>query len=383
MRRSIVILGALGVVLLTTAALWLLVAPGALVTYPDDLNKTAVAKGTVSLYVDPDTGAPTGAPQTLPLSIERNLRVVESTGSEAVVLETSTEQIGPQTPLELRHQYVIDRSTLKNLADPQAYAYAPDNVTDRSGAYSINLPFATGDGPYPLWKNETGTSYAFRQSGDEVERNGLTLTPMSGRLTGVAATDAYIEQLKRAGIRTQTTLTELAPQIGIDPAVITDQLLPALSSADRATIQAALTAPAPINYLVSVHTRLLVEPTTGAIVSLDHIDQTLSALPDLSSLEGLAAILAKPQYADEEIVQTTLRTVNGLTGMLPVAVMKFEYGQTPASVANFAAYTQDKATQINLIQKWIPLAIAGIGMTAAIIAAVMLIAGPSRTRVAA
>jgi hypothetical protein len=52
-------------------------------------------------------------------------------------------------------------------------------------------------------------------------------------------------------------------------------------------------------------------------------------------------------------------------------------------VANFAAYTQDKATQINLIEKWIPLAIAGIGMTAAIIAAVMLIAGPSRTRVAA
>ena len=35
----------------------------------------------------------------------------------------------------------------------------------------------------------------------------------------------------------------------------------------------------PIQYFVSVDTRLLVEPTTGAIVSLDHIEQTLSALP--------------------------------------------------------------------------------------------------------
>ena len=337
MRRPIVILGALGVVLLATAALWLLFAPGVLVKYPDDLNKTAVAKGTVSVYVDPETGAPAPAPQTLPLSIERNLRVVESTGSEAVVLETSTEQIGPQAPLELRHQYVIDRSSLKNLGDPHAYAYTPANVADRSGAYSINLPFSTGDGPYSVWKNETGTSYAFRQSGEEIERHGLTLRPMTGRIDSAIATDAYIEQLAGQGIRKEATVEQLAPQIGIDPAVVTEQLLPALSSADRASVQALLAAPVPIQYFVSVDTRLLVEPTTGAIVSLDHIEQTLSALPDLSGLAGLPALLSKPQYADEEVVQATLQTVKGLTGALPVAVMKFEYGQTPASVADIAA----------------------------------------------
>ena len=56
---------------------------------------------------------------------------------------------------------MIDRGSLENLADPQAYAYTESNVVDRSGAYSINLPFSTGDGPYRFWKNETGTTYAF------------------------------------------------------------------------------------------------------------------------------------------------------------------------------------------------------------------------------
>jgi hypothetical protein len=383
MRRPIVILGALGVVLLTTAALWFVFAPGALVKYPDDLNKTAVAKGTVSVYVDPETGAPAPAPQTLPLSIKRNLRVVESTGSEAVVQETSTEQIGPQAPVELRNQYVVDRSSLKNLADPQAYAYTTVNVTDRSDAYSINLPFATGDGPYSVWKNETGSTYAFRQSGAEVERNGLTLQPMTGRIESAEATDAYVEQLAGQGIRKEASFEQLAPQVGIDPAAVTEQLLPALSSADRSAVQAMLTQPVPIKYFVSVDTRLLVEPTTGAIVSLDHIEQTLSALPDLSGLAGLATILAKPEYADQEVVQATLQTVKGLTGALPVAVMKLEYGQTPASVADIASYTEAKASKIDLVEQWIPLMLAIFGVVTLIAAVVMRVTTRTRARVAA
>jgi multidrug efflux pump subunit AcrA (membrane-fusion protein) len=47
MRRPIIIFGVLGVVLLAAAALWSLFAPAQLVKYPDDLNQTAVAMGTV------------------------------------------------------------------------------------------------------------------------------------------------------------------------------------------------------------------------------------------------------------------------------------------------------------------------------------------------
>src|SRR4051794_16611549 len=123
MRRPIIVLGTTGVALLAVALLWALLAPGQLVKYPNDLNKTAVAKGTVTLYVDPATGAPATAPQTLPLAIRRNLKVVASTGAQATVQETSTERIGPAAPVTLLQRYVIDRASMKNVPNRSAYAY--------------------------------------------------------------------------------------------------------------------------------------------------------------------------------------------------------------------------------------------------------------------
>jgi hypothetical protein len=369
MRRSTVVVGAVGLVLLAAAAVWLLLAPGALVKYPDDLNKTAVAKGTITVYVDPATGAPLPAPQRAPLAIRRNLRVVSSTGSEATVQETSSEQIGARPAQKLLQRYVVDRSSLKNRADPQAYAYTPRNITDRSGVYSINLPFATGDGPYPIWKNETATTYQFQKSGADLELYGLTLKPMIGRLPRTRASQAYIAQLAPEGIRSEMTIAQLAPQLqsmGIDPQALAGQLLPALTAPDRAAAQKLLAAPVPIKYFVAADTRLLVEPTTGAIVSLDGIDQTLSALPDLTGLARLGAILSKPQYASNEAVQGTLSALKGLEGALPVAMMRLKYSQTPASVADIAAYTKDKAGAVRTVETTIPLLLSLLGATALI-----------------
>ena len=75
MRRPIIVLGSVGTLFLLVAAVWLAFAPGQLVKYPDDLNQTAVAKGTVTLYLDPATGAPVSSPQALPRTIPRNQRV--------------------------------------------------------------------------------------------------------------------------------------------------------------------------------------------------------------------------------------------------------------------------------------------------------------------
>jgi hypothetical protein len=381
MRRPIAILGAIGVVLFAAAGLWLLIAPGALVKYPDDLNKTAVATGTMTLYLDQETGAPAAAPTRLPLTIRRNLRVVQSTGSQATVQETSTEQIGPDSSAKLVQSYVIDRGSLENLADPAAYAYAPTNVTNRSGAYSINLPFDTGDGPYRIWKNETASAYTFQVSGEEVERHGLTLQPMTGHLENAPAAQAYVDQLAvQAGLTKEKPLAELAPMVGLDPEALAGQLAPELSSADRAALEAMLAAPVPFKFFVTVDTRLLVEPTTGAIVSLDRIEQTLSGLPDLSNLAGLGAMLSKPEYADSEVVQSTLTAVKGLTGALPVAAMKLEYGQTPASVADIAAYTEDMADGIQLVKVVIPATLGFLGLLTLLGAAALAVPRVSRVK---
>ena len=47
---------------LVAMGLWLLIAPGQLVKYPSDLDKHAVAEGTVSLFVEPETSTARAEP---------------------------------------------------------------------------------------------------------------------------------------------------------------------------------------------------------------------------------------------------------------------------------------------------------------------------------
>ena len=158
MRRATKIVALIGASLAVLAGLWLLVAPGQLVKYPSDLDNTAVATGSLTLFIDPATATTRSAPQVLPLDIQRHVYVVESSGSQATVQEKSVEKIGPLPAQTLQQRYVLDRNSLENLKSDQAYAYTPANVTNRAPFYSINFPFGTGSGPYKLWKNETGTA---------------------------------------------------------------------------------------------------------------------------------------------------------------------------------------------------------------------------------
>jgi hypothetical protein len=374
MRRATKIVAAIGACLLVAMGLWLIIAPGQLVKYPSDLDKTAVAQGTVSLFIDPETATPRSEPLTMPLDIRRHVRVVESSGSEATIQETSTEQIGPLPEQTLEQRYVIDRGTLENIESPTAYAYAPDNVTNRSPHYSINLPFGAGSGPYEVWKNETGSAYVFQQDGGEVERDGVTLIPMTGSLTNVPVIPAYVEQLGGQGIAKALTAEQMSAQLkaqGIDLEAVTEQILPAMTDAQRTIARTALAQAVPVRYYVSVKTRLLVEPTTGAIVSLDSIDQTLSAAPDLQGFANLAEMLDSPRLADLPAVKQLGDSLAALAAPEPVNVLNLKYGQTPESVAVLAADSKDKAAGITLVKRTIPLTIGILGALALAAAAVM------------
>ena len=379
MRTSSKVLIAIGAVLAVLAGLWLLIAPGQLVKYPNDLDKTAVATGKFTLFVDPATGAPRSSPQVLPLTINRRLHVVSSDGSQAVVQEDDIEKIGPLPQQDLQQRYVISRTSMENLASNQSYAYAPANIVNRAPAYSINLPFDTGAGPYEIWKNEVGRSYTFRQTGDKVTSNGLTLIPLQGELTNVPAKPYYLDQLRALGLPTQTTIAKLAPQLkalGLDPAQLSATLLPKLTPADRAAVQTALGQPIGLAYVVSVKTQLLVEPTTGAIVSLHNINQTLGVHPSFAALGQLGAILTKPQYQSVPAVKTAAAALAQLATSPPTAkVFNLAYGQTPASVANIASYTKDKADGIDMVKTTIPLVLLLAGVLSAAVGLGLFFAG--------
>lgn len=362
MRRAYMILAAIGVTLLVAAGLWLLVAPGQLVRYPSDLDKTAVADGRFSLFVDTATGSPLARAQQLPLKIQRHVKVVTSSGSQVTVHESSTERIGPLPAQDLQQQYVFSRTSLKNLADPAAYAYTPKNVTDRSPYYAINFPFDTGKGPYEIWKNELGRPYAFRHVGGDVKRDGLTLHVMEGSLTNAPVTTAYLAELRGQRLASTLSFRQISAQLaaqGIDLQQMVARVLPNATPAQQAAIKALIRRSVPLKYSMSVKARLLVEPRTGGIVSLDRIDETLAAKPDLGAFAKVAALLGQSRLAGDPAVQATVGKLTALAQAPPAKVAGLTYGQTPASVADFAAYTKGLADDVTLVERTIPL-IAGI-----------------------
>jgi hypothetical protein len=276
---------------------------------------------------------------------------------------------------------VIDRGSLENVKSGQAYAYTQENVTDRAPFYSINFPFDTGSGPIELWKNEVGAAYEFRRDGVAVERDGVTLIPMVGTLTNAPAIPSYVDQLRGQGVAKELTAEQMAVQLkaqGIDLEALAAEILPSLTPAQRELVQTLLGQAVPIKYFVSVKTRLLVEPETGAIVSLDSIDQTLTAAPDLAGFAPLAGLLSAPPLSERPAVQKATETLTALAETPPAKVLTLAYGQTPGSVADFAAYAEDKAGEIEMVETTIPVAL-GI-LAALVLAAAAVMARRDRRR---
>jgi Porin PorA len=360
------VLFGLGVVLLVAGIVAVWALPALAVKYPGGpLDKTAHATGTFTLYIDPATAGPLKTPQKLPLDIKRNLHVIETDGNRAVVAENDVEQIGDLKPQSLQQRYVLDRKTLKDVADPRAWAYTPSNKIDRSPAYAVNLPFSSGKGPYQVWKNESGVSYAFTKTGT-VRQNGITLYRYEGSMTGAPAQSYYIDQLASQGIPKALTPAQAATQLaaqGADPAVLQAAVLPALAPADRTAALAILAQDVPLKYTLDVHTSFLVEPATGAIVGLEKINQTLYASPDIQGIGRIQTILNKPQYAKNAAVQAAATIIGKLVKNPPRSnVFKLDYSQLPASVNDLASFAKGRADKIHLAKVTLPSVIGGVGV---------------------
>ncbi len=371
MRRPAKILMSTGVLLIVLGVVAAFVLPAVAVKYPGGtLNKTAHATGTFTLYIDPSTAGPLATPQKLALDIKRNLHVTETSGSRAVVQENDVETIGNLKPQNLQQQYILDRKSLKNVDDDRAWAYTPSTKVDRSPAYAVNLPFDSGNGPYQVWKNESGKSYAFTKTGTTTVA-GVKLYRYHGAMTNAPAQSYYIDQLASQGIPKALTPAQAATQLkaqGADPALLEAAVLPALNAADKATAQQILGQDVPLKYVIDVDTNFLVEPKTGAIVGLDRINQTLKASPDIQGISRIQTILNKPEYASNAAVKLAADTIGKLVKNPPESkIFNIDYSQTPASEADLAKFAKGRADKITLAKVTLPLAIGGVGVLVALV----------------
>lgn len=371
MRLPAKVLMSVGVVLIVLGVVAWFVVPAVAVKYPGGpLNKTAHATGTFTLYIDPSSAAPLATPEKLALDIKRNLHVTETSGSRAVVAENDVEQIGTLKPQDLQQQYVLDRKSLKNVDDDRAWAYTPNNKIDRSPNYSINLPFSSGKGPYEVWKNEAGRAYPFTKIG-QTQAAGVKLNRYDGILKGAPAQDYYIDQLASQGIPKSLTPAQVAAQLkalGADPAVLEKTVLPQLSAEDRATSISLLAQNVPLNYTIDVHTVILVEPKTGAIVGLEKINQTLYAAPNIQGIGRIQTILGKPQYANNAVVKAAAGVIGKLVQNPPKSrIFNITYSQLPASVDDLAKFAKSRADKITIAKYVVPLGILGAGVVVTLV----------------
>lgn len=353
----------IGVLVLAAAALWRpLVAPQ-LTKLPTSLNISYHFTGTYTGYVNPSTGARLAAPQNLPLTIDRILKAVpaQSTSSELVVNDASTATFGSsKSPSVL--QYVLDRSTSKNVKSPLAWALVPGNVVDRSGSYSLGPPGGADTAKaYPRWIDEVGKAASLTYANATQTVHGVGVGQWQLNLP---ATPMVASMVSAMHLPTTISFAAFEAQLkaqGTDLALGLKVLSGSLTAAEKASLAALTAKPIPLQYFYAASAKLLVEPATGAIVNTLTTVRSYSVRPDLSSfVAGLAPMLAA--HPSNPAATPLADGSKKLTAAPAQPLYTLTFHQTPASVTETAGEAGHNALLLSFVELWIPVGAGVIGL---------------------
>jgi hypothetical protein len=358
---------------------WLVVGIPTFVKYPTDLDASPRYEGTFSLLVDPATAAPLAQPVEMPLTVDRHIEAIgdESGSSQVLVRETISQRAGELVDVTQTNDYVMDRSTLKNVADDRAFAFDESNVVDRSGAYRLNLPFDTSrDETYEIYKNEMDDTYRMVADTEtptsDVE--GLQLSNFTASVEEAPLSDAYLAELNKAvPLPASLTLDEIKPQLlaaGIDVDAVVAALTPVLTADDAATLTAFAADPIPLDYVLSFDGRAAVEPVTGAEVVVA-VSETVGARPQLTSLPALQEVLG--HYPDIPEAAAASDALDDLAAGPATPLFEYSYEQTPASVADVADQARSMRLQVLLAKVWLPVALAAGAVLSLVVGALVFL----------
>jgi hypothetical protein len=345
------------------ALAWMLIGVPTFVKYPTDLDASPRYEGSFRAFVD-FSMAPLAEPMVLPLTVDRHIEAVgdESGSSRVLVRETIDQKAGDLVDTTQTNEYVMDRSTIENVSDDRAYSFDPANTVDRSGAYRLNLPFDTSrDETYTIYKNEIDDTYVLRPdtANPTSQVEGLELSNFTASVDEAPLSDAYLGELNDVVELPDTaTLDQLKPQLlraGIDVDALVAALTPVLTPEDAATLNAFAIEPIPLEYVLSFDGTAAVEPVTGAEVKVAS-SETVGARPVLTGLPTLKGVLS--HYPDVREAATASAALDELATAPATQLFRFDYEQTPASVADIADQARSLRRQVLAAQVWLPLALA-------------------------
>jgi Porin PorA len=358
---------------------WMVVGVPTLVKYPTDLDVSPQYEGTFSLLVDPLTAAPLAEPVVMPLTVDRRIEAIEdeSGSSRVVVRETIHQVAGELLDVTQTNQYVMDRSSIENVADDRAFAFDPANVVDRSGSYRLNLPFDTSQSEtYDMYKNEIDDTYGLVGDTETptTDLEGLHLSNFVASVDEARLSDAYLTELnKTVPLPDTMTLDQMKPQLlaaGIDVDALVTALTPVLTPEDAATLSSFAADPIPIEYVMSFDGQAAVEPVTGAEVRVS-VSESVGASPVLTSLPALQDVLSHYPGVPEAV--TASAALDDLAAAPASPLFEYSYEQTPASVADVADTVTDMRRQVLLAKVWLPLALAAGAVVSLVVGAVVFL----------
>ena len=363
MRTSKIVLLVIGVIVLAVAAVWRPVAAPQLTKLPTSLDIKYHFTGTYSGHVNQSTGARLAAPQNLPLSIDRQVKAVpaQSTSSGLVVKDASTVVIGPdKTPQIL--QYVLDRSTAKNVKSPYAYALVPGNVVDRTGSYSLGPPPGADTAKtYPMWVDEIGKTVPITYANATQTVHGVGVQEWQLNLSATPMAASFVSAMHLPATMSFAEFEAQLKAQGTDLALGLKILSGSLTAAERTRLAALTVKPIPLQYFYAINIKLLVEPASGTIVD------TLAAVradrigPDLGPFAaGLAPMLAA--HPSNPAAAPLADGSKKLTAAPAQPLYTLTFHQTPASVTETAGQAGHNASLLRIIELWIPVGLGVIGL---------------------
>jgi hypothetical protein len=370
-RRTVgVALAAVGAVGIAGSFAWREVAEPRLVKYPTDLDETPEYAGKVSIYLDPVSYAPLDPPTEAPLTVSRHLDALgDESSSDLVVISEQISLVAEgQFEGQIDSQYVMDRESIENVDDPRAWAFTPDNPVDRAPAFRLAFPFDTEAEPARVYKNEVATTYTANPAG-EGEIDGLDVLEFNADQTEpLPISPAYFQVLNGlTPLPTELTLDQLKPillSVGLDVDVLLPALLPNLNPEDTETLVGLAGQPISLQYAYTFSGADSVEPSTGSIVEVRDVVETLWASPDPAVLDTLRTVLGR--YPNVEAAVQGAAVVERLAAE-PIRVFTNEYSQTEESVADIVGTVKDAKRLKQLAESTIPQALLFGGIALAVL----------------
>jgi hypothetical protein len=368
-RRTVgVVLAAIGAIGIAGSFAWREAVEPRLVKYPTDLDETPEYAGTVSIYLDPVSYAPLDPPTVAPLSVSRHLDALgDESSSDLVVISEQISLVAEgQFEGQIDSQYVMDRETIENVDDPRAWAFTSDNVVDRAPAFRLAFPFDTKAEPALVYKNEVATTYTAEPAG-EGNVDGLDVLEFEAdQSEPLPISPAYFQVLNGlTPLPTQLTLDQLRPillSVGLDIDALLPALVSSLSPEDTQTLVGLAGQPISLEYAYTFSGADSVEPSTGSIVEVRDVVETLWASPDPAVLDTLRTVLGR--YPNVQAAVQGAAVVEQLAAE-PIRVFTNEYSQTEESVADIAGTVKDAKKLKQLAESTIPQALlfGGIALT--------------------